>query len=118
MRDDDKIMPAALKDIAKKFASKLIHGQVFDLTSTPAPSYIHHYVSQIGILKNDFSNARYLYDAAKLTDARARMKEVLRFALSTNWINPTLIGLRAPLTPIMGETYQREMEDGTRFYVE
>ena len=45
MRDDDRIMPSAIKDMAKKFASKIIHGQILDLTSSPAPSYIHHYVS-------------------------------------------------------------------------
>ena len=46
------------------------------------------------------------------------MVKMLRYLIASNWMNPTLLGCRAPLTPIVGETCQREMPDGTKFYAE
>jgi hypothetical protein len=46
------------------------------------------------------------------------MKLVLKFYLSQQFYNPTLLQCRAPLNPILGETYQREMATGEKFYAE
>lgn len=46
------------------------------------------------------------------------MKHVIKFYVAPNFINPTLTSCRVPMNPILGETYQREMEDGTKFYAE
>ena len=46
------------------------------------------------------------------------MKHIVKFLIAPNFINPTICACRIPLNPILGETYQREMEDGTKFYAE
>ena len=46
------------------------------------------------------------------------MKHIVTFLVAPNFINPSICGCRIPLNPILGETYQREMEDGTKFYAE
>ena len=43
---------------------------------------------------------------------------VAAFYLSPFPINPTLTQCRIPLNPILGETYQREMETGEKLYME
>ena len=105
MQDTEGITRQGMKDIAKAAVKKLVKGQVFSLLNIPSPAYLHTYVSQISLLKNDFSYVQHLYKASQITDMKERMKMVLRFALTPNWVNSTLIGFKAPLTPIMGETY-------------
>ena len=105
MRDDDHIIPKAIKEIAGNVAKKLVKGEIFDLSSTPSPAYLHHYMSQLGLMKNDCSYTKPLYEAAACTEPIKRMTAVLKFCIATNWVNPTLLGCRAPLTPIIGETY-------------
>ena len=105
MRDDEHIIPKAIKEIAGTVAKKLVKGEIFDLSSTPSPAYLHHYVSQLGLMKNDCSYTKPLYEAAACQEPIARMTAVLKFCIATNWVNPTLLGCRAPLTPIIGETY-------------
>ena len=46
------------------------------------------------------------------------MKYIIAFYISSHYINPTLIQCRVPLNPILGETYQREMPTGEKFYAE
>ena len=46
------------------------------------------------------------------------MKHLIKFLIAPNFINPTLCGARIPVNPILGETYQREMPDGTKLYME
>jgi|TARA_B110000914_G_scaffold138025_1_gene120785 hypothetical protein len=53
MKDDESVVPAAMKDITSKVASSLVKGKVHDLSRTPAPSYLHHHFSQLCLLKND-----------------------------------------------------------------
>lgn len=105
MRDDENIIPKAIKEIAGSVAKKLVKGEIFDLSSTPSPAYLHHYMSQLGLMKNDCSYSKPLYEAAACTNPLSRMIAVLQFCIATNWVNPTLLGCRAPLTPIIGETY-------------
>ena len=64
MRDPDGIVPQAFKDIAEKIGKNLVKGQITDISRTPAPAYLHHPFSQMGLLKNDFSFCRELKKAA------------------------------------------------------
>lgn len=59
-----------------------------------------------------------LKKAANTGDAIQRMKHIAKFLIAPNFINPTICGCRIPINPILGETYQREMADGTKFYAE
>ena len=72
----------------------------------------------MALLKNDFSFCRELKKAANTSDPIERLKHIVTFYVSAHFINPTLIGARVPLNPILGETYQREMPTGERFYCE
>ena len=88
------------------------------MSTVPAPSYMHHYLSQQSLHCNDMSFCGELKKAAKSNDPVQRLKHIVKFFVSPNFINPTLCGCRIPLNPILGETYQREMPDGTKFYAE
>lgn len=72
----------------------------------------------MALLKNDFCFCRELKKAANASDPITRLKHIVTFYISAHFINPTLIGCRVPLNPLLGETYQREMPTGERFYCE
>lgn len=59
-----------------------------------------------------------LKKASQTKDPIQRMKHLIKFLIAPNFINPTLCGARIPINPILGETYQREMPDGTKLYME
>jgi hypothetical protein len=79
---------------------------------------MHHYYSFLAILKNDMTFCRTIKEAAHTIDPLARMKTIVKYYVQTQFINPTLCQCRVPLTPIIGETYQREMPTGEKLYVE
>ena len=56
--------------------------------------------------------------AAQETDPIERMKLITTFLLSGLHCNPVLCKSKAPLNPILGETYQAYKEDGTEIYLE
>lgn len=58
--DEGGVMPAALKDIAKKVAKATMKGQVGDLMKIPAPAYVHHPLSHLNLTQNDCTFASYL----------------------------------------------------------
>jgi hypothetical protein len=68
--------------------------------------------------KNDMTQCRLIKKAANTPDPVERMKLVLQFYVQTQFYNPTILQCRAPLNPILGETYQREMATGEKFYAE
>jgi hypothetical protein len=72
----------------------------------------------MGLLKNDFTYCRELKKAANASDPITKLKHICTFYISAHFINGTLIGCRVPLNPLLGETYQREMPTGEKFYCE
>lgn len=56
--------------------------------------------------------------AAEEIDPIERIKYVTAFLLSGLHCNPVLCKSKAPLNPILGETYQAVKEDGTTIYLE
>jgi len=77
MRDEEGVIPNAMKDITKKVASQLVKGHLADITKTPAPAYVHHPYSSLALVKNDLSWAPTLKKAAVCTDPVQRMKLVV-----------------------------------------
>ena len=59
-----------------------------------------------------------LSKAANIFDPVQRLKHIVKFCVASKFINTTIVGCRLPLNPILGETYQREMADGTKLYLE
>ena len=118
MADHDGIVPAAIKDVSKRIASKLIKGQIGDMSTISQPAYLHHYITMQHLHKNDLSFCGEFKKAARTSNVIQKMKHVIKAFVASNFVNPTLLSCRLPLNPILGETCQREMADGTKFYAE
>lgn len=119
LHDDGGIMPAAIKDITTKIASNLIKLQFSDLLKTSGPSYIHTDRTYIECTAFDCLFAqKFLTKAAATHDPIERIKLILCMYVGGHHINPEYSQLRAPLNPIIGETVQRVLSDGTKFYAE
>ena len=118
MRDHDGVVPQAIKDILKKVAGKIATGKLADMSTIAQPAYLHHYITQHHLHKNDVSFACELKAAARTSDVVQRMRHLVKFLVAPNFINPTLCQCRIPMNPILGETTQKEMSDGTKLYME
>jgi len=116
--DDDNIMMMAFKEIGVKIAARVAKGQLGDISKIPSPSYIHHYISHHGLVKNDMTHVNFLNKAAATSDSVERMQHVISWFIANHFINPTLMQCRIPLNPILGETYQMEMPTGEKIYCE
>ena len=64
MRDPEGVVPQAIKDVAKKVAGKIVTGKLADMSHISQPSYVHIYLSQHCLHKNDMSFAGELKKAA------------------------------------------------------
>ncbi len=85
-----------------------------ELLKTPGPSCIHGPASYLTTLPTDFSYAPdFLTRAAEATDFIERLKLISTMSLAGHHIQPTLMSLRALLNPIIGETIQAYLVDGT-----
>ena len=91
MIDEDGIVASAFKEISMKIAKRIAKGQIGDVASIPAPSYVHHYLSHLGLIKNDFTQVKYLRKAATISDPVERMKQVITFFVAGHYMNPTLV---------------------------
>ena len=116
--DKEGIIAAAVKEVAKKIGQKALRGEISDMIGIPAPSYIHHPTSHLNLQMNDVTQCRFLLDAYKQTDPVERMKCILAFYISGQYISSTVTQVRVPLNPILGETLQREMGTGEKLYCE
>lgn len=45
MKDEESVVPAAIKDVTTKLAGNIVKGKVSDLTQQAAPAYLHHHFS-------------------------------------------------------------------------
>ena len=80
MRDDEGVVPSTIRDTIKKVGSQLIKGKFADVTRTPSPAYIHHPYTNMGLIKNDLTNAvRTIKNGSKSTDPVERMKSVVTY---------------------------------------
>ena len=59
-----------------------------------------------------------LTKAAECSDPIERLKWVAAYYIAGNHISPSDWQCRAPLNPILGETVQRVLPDGSKFYGE
>lgn len=117
--DDGGVIPGAVKDMAGKITSKLIKGDFSDILKTPAPAYIHVERTYVeGAAADVIWSSKYLTKAAETSDPIERLKLVITSYLAGNHISPSDCQCRAPLNPILGETVQRVLPDGSKFYGE
>ena len=119
MKDEEGVVPAAIKEIAARVAKSVVKGQIADISKSPTPAYLHHCITQLGLIKNDLSYSRkWLKAAANEKDPVERMKKVIAFYMAPHTINPAMVACRIPLNPILGETLQRELPTGEKVYLE
>lgn len=111
--------PKAFKEVVAKITKKIINADFGDILKISAPAYTHHPRLYLEGACHDLSySAKYLTQAARIDDPIERMKLIITMYVGGQHINPEVIGLRAPLNPVIGETVQRVLEDGSRFYAE
>ncbi len=60
----------------------------------------------------------YLTPAALTSDPFERLRLIVAMYVGGSSINPTFLQCRAPLNPTLGETVQKILPDGTKFYGE
>ncbi len=118
MKDEENVVPAAMKNITSSVAGNIVKGNVQDITKTKTPIFLHHHFSQLCLLKNDQSFCKYIKLASESQDPVERLKLLVTYQVPCLFINPTLLQCRKPLDPIIGETYQCEMPTGEKLFVE
>jgi len=90
-----------------------------DLLKTPAPAVMHFPRTYLEAAAIDISLAPlYFKKAAEVTDPVERLKYVVAAYIGGSHINISQLQLRAPLNPILGETAQRVLPTGERYYAE
>jgi hypothetical protein len=117
--DEGGIVPGAIKDTVAKITNKIIKGDFGDILKTPAPAYMHVERTYVeGAAADLIWSSKFLTAAANTSDPIERLKLVTTSYLAGNHISPSDCQCRAPLNPILGETVQRVLPDGSKFYGE
>jgi hypothetical protein len=84
-----------------------------------SPAFMHHPLTYVEGSSMDVLHAsRFLTPAAETEDPIERLKLILCMYIGGTHIVPAECQSRAPLNPILGETVQRILPDGTHFYGE
>jgi len=102
-----------------KIAKKIIKAQVNDILKTPVSAYVHYPRTYLeGACMDLCGSEKFLTLAATTDDPIERLKYIICMYVGGHHINPADLQCRAPLNPILGETIQRVLPDGTKFYGE
>ena len=119
VRDDGGVVPSAVKELMARVTAKIMTADFSDILRTPAPAYVHVERTYVeGAAADLLWCSKYLTKAAKTSDPIERLKLVITSYLAGNHISPSDTQCRAPLNPILGETVQRVLPDGSKFYGE
>ncbi|CDW73094.1 UNKNOWN [Stylonychia lemnae] len=117
--DEGNVIPQAFKELLSKIGKKILKGEFSDLLKTPAPAYMHYPRTYLQGSAKDLSLAPlYFKKAAEATDPIERLKWVVATYIGGHHINVSQMQCRAPLNPILGETVQRVLLTGERYYAE
>ena len=87
-----------------------IRSEIFDLLkylitfNRSAKASLHYPMSYLTLQQHDCTYAHYLHEASLVQDPQERIKYIIAFYVSSFFINPTLLQMRLPLNPILGET--------------
>lgn len=116
--DDQVILTkyrSALKDLIKQVGKMIISGK-FELYKVSFPIKCMSSRSILtAVAKLSLHAPTYLNAAAMTSDPIERMKNMVTFSISYCYSAHTF---EKPLNPILGETYQARMEDGTMVMME
>ena len=105
LKDEGNLAPKAFKAAVARISKKIVKGQFASLFRSPSPAYIHYPKSFLQTAAYDLSYcSTFMAKAALESDPVERLKLVIATYIGGQHINPSLIGLRAPLNPVLGET--------------
>ena len=90
----------------------------FDLWSVSTPARLHIDKSSLQMLQLSHCFAANYKKAALTKDPIERLKIVAAGILGGTYYSMAILKAKAPLNPILGETLQGELMDGTKFYGE
>eukprot|EP00347_Sterkiella_histriomuscorum_P017855 403347716 len=117
--DEGNIIPQAFKEILSKLGKKMMKGEFQDMMKTPAPAYMHYPRTYLEGSAVDLSLApKYFKQASESIGALERLKWVVATYIGGHHINVSQMQCRAPLNPILGETIQRVLPTGEKYYAE
>jgi uncharacterized membrane protein len=106
---------SAGKDLIKQVGKQIITGK-FNLTTVSLPIRVMDHKSVVELVASIGCVAPiYLNAAALAKDPVERMKFVMVASVAFIWPTHTF---DKPLNPILGETYQGELPDGSKIYME
>lgn len=83
------------------------------------PALISYPISHCQLMADEYANfAKYLEAASKTGDHLERVKLVLSGVISNLALNVSKMKGKGPLNPMLGETFQARLSNGTMIYVE
>jgi hypothetical protein len=108
-----------LIDVIKELSKKLVKLKVYDILRFSRPARITSPYSLHQICGNEWVRTDLLEKAYQIKDDPIeRMKYVFCFAISGIHQGPCVCKSNAPFNPILGETYQGSLPDGSQLYIE
>jgi hypothetical protein len=109
-----KLIMAVLKELGKKF----LQGNFKDLMKISRPAIISYPKTYLQAIATDFGGTYLLERAAAETDPVVRLEIMASFIVSGMHRNIAECQTKAPLNPILGETYVGTKENGTTIYID
>ena len=105
-------------DIIKDLSKKLVKLNIVDILRFSRPAKITSPMTLHQTCANEWKRTDLLEKAYQCKDPIERMKYVFCFAISGIHQGPYLCKSNAPFNPILGETYQATLPNGSRLYIE
>jgi hypothetical protein len=115
---DEENTRSIVMEIIKSLGRKLLSGSFSDIMQVSRPASISCPLTYLQAIARDFSYLPLLYRAAEASDPVVRLELVLAFIVGGLHITPMLCKNKAPLNPILGETFTATMADGSFIYLE
>eukprot|EP00824_Muranothrix_gubernata_P007439 TRINITY_DN194_c0_g1_i1.p1 TRINITY_DN194_c0_g1~~TRINITY_DN194_c0_g1_i1.p1 ORF type:complete len:451 (+),score=63.67 TRINITY_DN194_c0_g1_i1:2-1354(+) len=114
--NDEKVLAKNRKvvyDVLKKFAKSIFHSDVVGMS---LPAKMHTCRSFTEKYADDLRSELYAFErAAKLSDPIERLK-IVTIGVLSGFVHT--LEMEKPLNPMLGETCQATLENGTKIYIE
>eukprot|EP01016_Furgasonia_blochmanni_P009612 TRINITY_DN1398_c0_g2_i5.p1 TRINITY_DN1398_c0_g2~~TRINITY_DN1398_c0_g2_i5.p1 ORF type:complete len:422 (-),score=77.03 TRINITY_DN1398_c0_g2_i5:390-1574(-) len=116
---DEENFRKVLTSIMKTLGKKIMEGSILDVMKISRPALISHHTTYLEACANDFMYySQYVNLAAKERDPIKRMKLVMAATVGGMHYNTEICMNRAPVNPVIGETFQAVKPDGSVFFAE
>jgi len=116
--NDNDGLGAIVGDLVKQVGNKILEGNVVDMMKISRPARLTAPLTHLTCLGSDFRYTELMIKAASEKDPIERMKLVSTFLLGGIHLNLLDCKAKAPLNPILGETFQAVNKSGCKIYLE